>query len=423
MFGNAKGRRFSRASALVAVASSLGLGACSAAMESPESDLSLSQELTVRFEGEGQTWTTSSGDSISKSSSNARLQANASGDTFSFVGNASGTYKVVVRYSKRNIYGNYRVDVNGTQVGTLSGFTSSSSDTWNTATLGNVTLSGNSTFRFVSTGKDSASSDFDIKIDYVEIQSTSGTPTPPPTSTGTSTPPPSSGSPPSCTIPSAQGSQSVSSTIQVSGTLDGGMKRYVGSGSLGTSSQSESQGPLFNLANGATLKNVIIGAPAADGVHCNGTCTLQNVYWEDVGEDAATQKGTSSSSQVMTINGGVARSASDKIFQHNGQGKMVIQNFCAQTFGKLYRSCGNCSKQFKRDVVIDNVVVSSGKVVAGINTNYGDTARFTRVFTSGSSPVICDKYTGNTSGDEPSHIGSGADGVNCIYSSSDIVKQ
>jgi pectate lyase len=189
---------------------------------------------------------------------------------------------------------------------------------------------------------------------------------------------------------------------------------------LGTASQDESQGPLFELAAGATLKNVIIGSPAADGVHCRGTCRLENVYWEDVGEDAATQKGTDSS-QVMTIVGGAAKNASDKIFQHNGPGKMVIQNFCADTFGKLYRSCGNCDDQYKREVTLDNVLGRNGKVLAGINTNYGDVARFTRITVTG-SPIICDKYKGVTDG-EPTHIGSGADGTNCLYSSSDITKQ
>ena len=56
----------------------------------------------------------------------------------------------------------------------------------------------------------------------------------------------------------------------------------------------------------ATLENVILGNPAADGIHCEGTCTLKNVWWEDVGEDAATLQG-SSASQVMTIDGGGAQ--------------------------------------------------------------------------------------------------------------------
>ncbi|MFD1541308.1 pectate lyase [Nonomuraea guangzhouensis] len=222
--------------------------------------------------------------------------------------------------------------------------------------------------------------------------------------------------------PTPSGQQPVSATISVSGTRDGGMVRYYGTGPLGSGGQEEGQSPIFKLANGAVLKNVIIGAPAADGIHCTGTCTLQNVWWEDVGEDAATFKGTSSS-QTMTINGGGARSASDKVFQHNGPGTMYIRNFQVQTFGKLYRSCGNCSSQYARHVVISNVTATySGKTLAGINTNYGDTARYsgiTIVGDSGKKIVICEKYKGVTSG-EPTKIGSGADGVNCFYSSSDI---
>lgn len=43
---------------------------------------------------------------------------------------------------------------------------------------------------------------------------------------------------------------------------------------------------MFILENGATLSNVIIGAGQAEGVHCKGTCTLNNVWWADVCEDA-----------------------------------------------------------------------------------------------------------------------------------------
>ena len=113
--------------------------------------------------------------------------------------------------------------------------------------------------------------------------------------------------------------QAVTASIQVSGVYDGGMRRFVGSGDLGSGGQAENQDPLFDLANGATLQNVILGNPASDGVHCAGTCTLRNVWWEDVGEDAATSRGTSAS-QIMTIDGGGANHAADKVFQHNGAG-------------------------------------------------------------------------------------------------------
>ncbi|ACU36500.1 Pectate lyase [Actinosynnema mirum DSM 43827] len=224
------------------------------------------------------------------------------------------------------------------------------------------------------------------------------------------------------TFPSPNGSQGVGAKIKVSGSYDGGLKRFYGTGDLGNGGQDEGQSPLFELANGATLSNVVLGSPAADGVHCLGACTLNNVWWEDVGEDAATLKG-SSSSQKMTVNGGGARKASDKVFQHNGPGTIHIKNFQVDDFGKLYRSCGNCGTQYKRNVILENVTAySPGKVLAGINTNYGDTAKYTNVTIVGDSSkkiVVCEKYKGVTSG-EPSKIGSGPDSTNCLYSSSNI---
>ncbi|WP_033359594.1 pectate lyase, partial [Dactylosporangium aurantiacum] len=116
--------------------------------------------------------------------------------------------------------------------------------------------------------------------------------------------------------------------------------------------------------------------------------------------------------------GGGARSASDKVFQHNGNGTVNISGFSVENAGKLYRACGNCTNSYQRHVVIDNVRVQSTKVVAGINTNWGDTARFTRVTVIGDSShstVICDKYKGVPKGSEPTHIGSGPDSTNCLY--------
>ncbi|GAB3462895.1 pectate lyase [Actinophytocola sediminis] len=225
--------------------------------------------------------------------------------------------------------------------------------------------------------------------------------------------------PPPGTWPTPTGQVSVNGTISVSGTLDGGLRRYC---CIGDGGQEEDQDPMFQLASGATLQNVIIGAPAGDGVHCAGPCTLRNVWWEDVGEDAATFRG--SGSPNFLVDGGGARAASDKVFQHNGPGTVTIQNFQASNFGSFYRSCGNCSSQSQRNVVIRNVTLTRpGNTVAGINTNYGDTARFsgiTIVNDSGRAMVICRKYVGNDDGDEPDQIGTGPDSTNCLYSSSDI---
>lgn len=68
---------------------------------------------------------------------------------------------------------------------------------------------------------------------------------------------------------------------------------------------------------------------------------------------------------------------------------------------------------------MDNVTVRNADAIAGINTNWGDTARFTRITIYGDA-TVCQKYRGVSSGNEPVLIGEGADGVNCIYTSSDI---
>lgn len=227
---------------------------------------------------------------------------------------------------------------------------------------------------------------------------------------------------PSCSPwPSPTGDQAVRATIRVSGHFDGELRRYAGAGALGAGGQEEGQDPLFLLSSGATLENVILGAPAADGVHCEGSCTLRNVWWEDVGEDAATLKG-SSSSQVMSVECGGAKKAADKVFQHNGPGTVRIQNFRVEDFGKLYRSCGNCRTQHERHVEMKNIDAAKGLVLAGINTNYGDTAKFEHITLRDSTMRlgVCDRYTGNSQGSEPRKTGSGADGSNCLYDEAEI---
>ncbi|WP_328464315.1 pectate lyase [Actinoplanes sp. NBC_00393] len=238
---------------------------------------------------------------------------------------------------------------------------------------------------------------------------TATTPAPTPTATGTTT-----------AWPAATGTKPVTATIAVSGTLDGGNVRYYGSGALGGDGQDEGQDPLFKLADGAVLKNVILGAPAADGVHCSGSCTLINVWWENVGEDAATFKGGASA--TYTVDGGGAKGADDKVFQHNGGGTLTIKNFQVSDFGKLYRSCGNCSTQHKRAVVVQNVTATApaGSLV-GINQNYGDTATLSKITVVGKKSLdICVRFTGNNSGKEPTKVGTGPDGTYCKYTASDI---
>jgi pectate lyase len=250
---------------------------------------------------------------------------------------------------------------------------------------------------------------------------TSGGPTSTSTSTTTTmttTTNPGGGGDGSGPWPTDTGSVHQTTTRDVGTYFNGGMKRYYG---IGDGGQGEGQDPMFVVSDGGTIENVIIDAPAGDGIHCEGSCTIRNVWWNDVGEDAATFLSSSSSATYLVVGGG-AKSATDKVFQHNGAGTLTIRDFQVHSSGKLYRACGNCSTSYQRHVVLDGVTARSTKVLAGINTNWGDTARFSRITVYGST-VICEKYQGVPKGSEPKKIGEGADGKNCFYSPSDITQR
>ncbi|MGQ8875449.1 pectate lyase [Paenibacillus polysaccharolyticus] len=159
-------------------------------------------------------------------------------------------------------------------------------------------------------------------------------------------------------MPAAAAPTVVNSTIVVpkGTTYDGQGKTFVANPStLGDGSQAENQKPVFRLEAGATLKNVIIGAPAADGVHCYGNCNISNVVWQDVGEDALTLK----SSGTVNITGGAAYKAYDKVFQMNASGTINIKNFRADDIGKLVRQNGGTS--YAVNMTLDNSNISNVK--------------------------------------------------------------
>lgn len=83
--------------------------------------------------------------------------------------------------------------------------------------------------------------------------------------------------------------------ISVPKLFDGAGIRFLASPKLGDGSQKEGQKPLFILAPGATTQNVLIGFPAADGIHVNSaalrTTRIRNCQWLDVGEDSITIRG------------------------------------------------------------------------------------------------------------------------------------
>ncbi|KUF80751.1 hypothetical protein AM588_10000191 [Phytophthora nicotianae] len=166
--------------------------------------------------------------------------------------------------------------------------------------------------------------------------------------------------------------------------------------------ESGSDTAVFKVEAGGTLKNVIIGKNQMEGVHCdNHDCTIENVWWDDVCGRPEYQGGTASS--VSTVTGGGARSADDKVIQHNGLGTVNIDGFYGEDISKLYRSCGTCGDKAKKVSVSNVYVVNPGNAIVTVNKNWGDEATLSNIWVKSSG----DKSTG-TSSNSTTTTGSGS---------------
>jgi pectate lyase C len=185
----------------------------------------------------------------------------------------------------------------------------------------------------------------------------------------------------------------VSDTIVVGSgeTYDGQCRIYrADPEELGDGSQAEGQLPVFEVESGGTLRNVVIGASGADGIHVDGNVTLENVHWLDIGEDALTVNG----SGTVTLNCGSAALSADKVFQVNSASTFRISNFTARSAGKFVRQNGGTT--FRVDLFIDHSDISdmsesifrtdsSSSHVTLTNTRYSDIGE--GLFMFGSSTV------------------------------------
>lgn len=275
--------------------------------------------------------------------------------------------------------------------------------------------SGSSSSDDSSSGSDSSSGGESSSGSDEESSSGTGGGTSSGSGSGNSTTPASGGIAASGTMPAAAGESTLTETMMVTGEFDGGMKRFGRGVSCTGQSEGGDSDAVFSIASGGTLRNVIIGADQIEGVHCQGPCTIENVWWEDVCEDALTFKKDGDG----TVTGGGAMGASDKVIQHNGAGTITVSGFTVSDFGKLYRSCGNCKTMGERHVKIDGVKATGGKATfVGINTNYGDTATITNSCIT-DTKAICEEFEGNDTGAEPKQISQGPSSA-CIYTPADI---
>ncbi|KAL5604508.1 hypothetical protein BROUX41_002463 [Berkeleyomyces rouxiae] len=175
-------------------------------------------------------------------------------------------------------------------------------------------------------------------------------------------------------LPSAKGYTALNSTMYIAAgtTYDGKYRKYDRGVPCTAQTEGGEKDAVFVLEAGATLRNVIIGTDQREGVYCIGPCTLENIWFEDVCEDAISIKGDG----LATIMGGGAFKAADKVIQHNGCGHVNVVDFYAEDYGKVYRSCGNCRNNCARTVHMEGVVAINGGELIGINPNLGDEATY-----------------------------------------------
>jgi len=113
--------------------------------------------------------------------------------------------------------------------------------------------------------------------------------------------------------------------------------------------QAESQRPYFLLAPGASIRNVTINYPGCEGIHMMGNNILENITWVDVGEDAASVRSYFPGGTFAILNSR-ADHASDKTFQFNAPGAVLIQDFVGTDMGKLVRQNGGTEFEFHVDL-------------------------------------------------------------------------
>ena len=222
--------------------------------------------------------------------------------------------------------------------------------------------------------------------------------------------------------PTAKGS-----TVTISGTksvtdYDGGGALHEGTLNDCTTGDQSSTKPIIEVADGGSVKNVIFGKNIGDGIHCLGSCTIDNVWYPYICDDAITVNKDGTASNASTISNSGFKGARDKIIQHNGgDSTLNITNVYAEVGGKLYRSCGSgggCTTSAKHTVNISNVIAIAVDQVAGVSEN--DQVTLSNIC-SFRTPTLCNTYKVNSDTDSTKGANGTGEGPspNCTYKGSD----
>jgi len=212
--------------------------------------------------------------------------------------------------------------------------------------------------------------------------------------------------------------KTVTATIKAS--FDGGTSMIYldGSGSSLMDCTNGAQGsttPIIEVPDGGSVKNVVFGPHVGDGIHCTGSCTIDNVWFADICDDAVSSLGTGA---TVTISNSGFKNARDKTLQFNGASSTVnLDSIYVETAGKVIRSCGvgdGCTGN-NRTIKASNIVAIGVNTIVGVNSARGDKATLTNICTY-RTPTICQRFTNaSTSGSETKDSSDTPDTTACNY--------
>lgn len=221
---------------------------------------------------------------------------------------------------------------------------------------------------------------------------------------------------PDITWPSSNGSKNLGSGITVAGgeVYDGGMAVHEGSLEDCSTGDQDSVDPLIDVADGGTVRNVIFGKNVGDGIHCNGSCTIENVWFPYVCDDAISALGGG----TVSIKNSGFKNARDKTIQHNGSGTINLDTVYVETAGKLYRSCGEGCSGSSRTANLSNIVAIGVDQIAGVSANDTVTLKNICVHRSFS---LCSIYEPGSSDEVTSGVNGSNEGpnANCKFTAAD----
>jgi pectate lyase C len=146
--------------------------------------------------------------------------------------------------------------------------------------------------------------------------------------------------------------------IPAGATYNGNGNTIVAQG-MGDGSQNEGQQAFFRLNANSWLRNVKLAAPGIDGCHFYGNGTMNEVTWQDVGEDQFTVK----SGGNCWVSGASAVNASDKFGQANAATSVTLY-YHTQTSGlKNIRQLGGST--FTCNFYYDNSTHNNSREAIG----------------------------------------------------------